>query len=104
MLRRTRLQVRDGRDWRAIEDRREVVPFSVRDGLDAIAVDADALDAGLVVIPRESVGTAGDAPDRVPAGTGPTTPVRLLVEQVSSVEHAIVLGVPSPRARTASPG
>ncbi len=96
VLRRTRLQVRDGRVWRAFEDGREVVPFSVRDGLDAIAVDGDALDAGLVVIPRESVGTAGDAPDRVPAGTGPTTPVRLLVEQVSSVEHAIVLGVPSP--------
>ena len=96
VLRRTRLQLRDGRDWRSIEDRREAVPFSVRDGLDAIAIDADALDAGLVVIPRESVGTAGDAPDRVPAGTVPETPVRLLVEQVSSVEHAIVLGVPSP--------
>jgi hypothetical protein len=95
VLRRTRLQVRDGRDWRSIEDRREAVPFSVRDGLDAIAIDAGALDAGLVVIPRESVGTAGDAPDRVPPGTVPDTPVRLLVEQVSSVEHAIVLGVPS---------
>ena len=95
VLRRTRLQVRDGRAWRAIEDRRETVPFFVRDGLDAIAVDADALDAGLVVIPRESVGTAGDAPDRVPEGTVATTPVRLLVEQVSSVEHAIVLGVPA---------
>ena len=42
------------------------------------------------------VGTAGDATDRVPAGTAPETPVRLLIEQVSSVEHAIVLGVPSP--------
>jgi len=47
-----------------------------------------------VVIPRESVGTAADVADRVPPGTLPTTPVRLLVEQVSSVEHAIVLGVP----------
>jgi hypothetical protein len=55
--------------------------------------DAD-LDAGLVVVPRESVGTAADVPDRVPPGTRPETPVRLRLEQVSSVEHAIVLGVP----------
>ena len=96
VLRRTRLLLREGRAWRAIEDRREAVPFWVRDGLDAIAIDADALDAGLVVIPRESVGTAADAPDRLPAGTDPATPLRLLVEQVSSIEHAVVLGVPTP--------
>ena len=57
-------------------------------------MDDAALDAGLVVVPRESVGTAADVVDRVPAGTAPSTPVRLWVEQVSSVEHAIVLGVP----------
>ena len=45
-------------------------------------------------MPRESVGRAADAPERVPAGTPPDTPMRLRVEQVSSVEHAIVLGVP----------
>ena len=33
-------------------------------------------------------------PDRVPADVPPDTPTRLRVEQVSSVEHAIVLGVP----------
>jgi hypothetical protein len=95
VLRRTRLQLSDGRGWQAFEDRREVVPFSIREGLDAIAVDGEALDAGLVVIPRESIGTAADAADRVPAGTPPTRPMRLLVEQVSTVEHATVLGVPT---------
>jgi len=30
----------------------------------------------------------------VPAGTDPLTPVRLRIEQLSSVEHAIVAGVP----------
>ena len=30
----------------------------------------------------------------MPAGTAPETPVRLRVEQVSSVEHAVALGVP----------
>ena len=94
VFRRTRLQLRrDGR-WVAFEDGRERVTFEVRDGLDGIGVDDAALDAGLVVIPRESVGTAADVADRVPPGTPPTAAVRLLVEQVSSVEHAIVLGVP----------
>ena len=61
----------------------------------AIVVDDSALDSGLVVVPRESVGTAADVPDRVPPGTPVETPVRLRIEQVSSIEHAIVLGVPS---------
>ena len=72
----------DGRRrWTAFEDHREASPFEVVEGLDAIAVDDDALDDGLVVVTRESVGTAADIPDRVPAGTAPDTPVRLRVEQ-----------------------
>ena len=76
VLRRTRLQVRDGRDWHSIEDRREAVPFSVRDGLDAIAIDSDALDAGLVVIParigRDGGRRAGSrAGGDSPGDTGP---------------------------------
>ena len=98
VFRRQRIQVRDGRSWRTVDERREAVPFEIREGLDAIAVDLDALDAGLVVIPPESVGVAGDVPDRVPPGTDATTPARLRVEQVSSVEHAIVLGVPTVEA------
>jgi hypothetical protein len=94
VFRRTRLQVRRDARWVSFEDQRERVRFEVRDGLEAIVVDDAALDAGLVVIPRESVGTAADVADRVPAGTASATPVRLRVEQVSSVEHAIVLGVP----------
>lgn len=94
VFRRTRLQLRRGSGWTAFEDRRERVPFEIREGLDGIAIDDAALDAGLVVVPRESVGTAADVADRVPPGTSPETPVRLLVQQVSSIEHAIVLGVP----------
>ena len=85
-----------GSDWVTVDEHTTAVAFEVRDGLDAIAIDHDALDAGLVVVPRESVGTAADAPDRVPAGTAPDAPMRLVVEQVSSVEHAVVLGVPVP--------
>ena len=94
VLRRARIQLRTGSDWVTVDAHTTAVAFEVREGLDAIAIDHDALDAGLVVVPRESVGTAADAPDRVPAGTAPEAPMRLVVEQVSSVEHAVVLGVP----------
>ena len=94
VFRRTRLQLRTGGRWVSFEDRRERVDFEVREGLDGIAIDDAAIDAGLVVVPRELVGTAADVADRVPAGTDPTTPVRLRIDQVSSIEHAIVLGVP----------
>ena len=99
VFRRTRLDLRVKRAWRSLDDQREAVPFEVREGLDGIAVRHEDLDAGLVVLPRESVGTAADAPDRVPDGTDPAATVRLLVQLVSTVEHAIVLGVPSLDAR-----
>jgi hypothetical protein len=95
VLRRSRLETRAGRSWTAVEDHLQAVPFEIVDGLDRIAVDGDALDEGLVVITRESEGFASEIADRLPAQTPPTTPVRLRVEQVSSVEHAIVLGVPT---------
>ena len=95
VLRRVRMQLGGRRGWRTVDDQRQAVDFEVREGLDAIAVDHAALDDGLVVLPRESVGTVADAPDRAPAGTPPSTPLRLRIEQVSSVEHAIVAGVPS---------
>jgi hypothetical protein len=94
VLRRTRLEVRRGSGWSAVEDRREVVPFDVAGGVGSIAVDGAALDVGLVVVSRESQGTAAEIPGRVPAGTEPATPVRLRVELLSTVDHALVLGVP----------
>ena len=96
VLRRVRLEARVGRDWRPFEDHRQVVPFAINEGLDSIAVDIDALADGLVVVPRESVGRAADLPDRVPERYGPDTTVRARIEQVSSVEHATVLGYPVP--------
>jgi len=95
VFRRTRLQLLTDGTWVSFEDRRERVDFNIGEGLDAIGVDDAALDVGLVVVSRESVGTAADVADRVPPGTAATTPVRLRIEQVSSIEHAHVLGVPS---------
>lgn len=94
VFRRTRLEARDGNAWSVFEDSREAVPFEIREALDSIGVDTVALDVGLVVVSRESVGVAGDLADRAPETLGPETPVRARIEQVSSVEHAIVLGVP----------
>jgi hypothetical protein len=94
VFRRTRLQVREGAGWKDLDDRRERVPFEIREGLDAIAVDDAALDTGLVVIVRESEGTAADIADRLPIGTPVEAPARLRIDQISSVEHAIVVGVP----------
>jgi len=98
VFRRTRLQARRHGRWVDLDDRRETVPFVVREGLDEIGIDAAALDDGLIVLPRESIGTAADVRERVPAELPPATKVRLRIEQVSSVEHAIVLGTPR-RAR-----
>jgi hypothetical protein len=94
VYRRRRLQLRRGRRWESIEDQLDAVPFEVREGLDGIAIDHSALDEGLVVLPRESTGTAGEIPDHLPAGTAGATPARMRIEQISSVEHAAVLGVP----------
>ena len=94
VFRRTRVQVRSRGGWTTVEDGREEVPFEVGDGLQAIAIDATALGDGLVVIPRESTGTVADLADRAPDGLAPGAAARVLVEQVSAVEQAIVLGVP----------
>jgi len=94
VFRRVRLEVRAGRTWRPFEDHRRAVPFVVNEGLDSIGVDIDALDTGLIVVPRQSVGRAADMPDRAPDGVAADTPVRARIDQVSSVEHAIVVGYP----------
>jgi hypothetical protein len=93
VLRRTHLEAADGSGWRRFEESREQVAFTINEGLDAIAIDAEALDAGLVVVPRESTGTAADLGERA-GDLAPTTRVRARIEQLSSVEHATALGVP----------
>jgi hypothetical protein len=96
VLRRTRIEARSafGGLWRVVEDGVEAVPFQLNEGLESIAIDESALRDGLVVVPRQSVGVAGDLEDRIPADVPRDTPTRVTIEQVSSVEHAIVLGRP----------
>ena len=98
VLRRTSIQWRPSLEtggWRhASEPAVELAPFLLRENLDEIDVDAAALEAGLVVVPRVSVGKVADLGDRAPAGIPPEAAARLVVEHVSSVEHGTVLGVP----------
>jgi hypothetical protein len=85
----------NGNAWRAAAPATvERAPFVVREGLDEIRVDGAALHEGLVVVPRLSVGTVEDLGDAAPDGIPPGSAARLVIEQVSSVEHATVLGVP----------
>ncbi len=95
VYRRTRLELRGPRGWTIVDDRREALPFEVAGGLARLAVDHEALDEGLVTVERQSIGTAGEIPDRVPAGTDPQTPARLRVQFLSTVDHGLVLGVPA---------
>ena len=94
VYRRRRLQLRRAFRWQTIEDHVESVPFEINEGLTSIAIDRTALGDGLVVLPRESTGTAGEVPDQMPPGTPPATPARFRVDQISSIEHAVVLGMP----------
>lgn len=94
VFRRTRLELRGPRGWASVSDRRESVPFEVAGGLERLAVDADALDEGLVTVERESTGTAGEIPDHLPEGTDPATPARLRIQFLSTVDHGLVMGVP----------
>jgi hypothetical protein len=98
VYRRRRIQARNGTGgWDDLEDDRVAVPFGLEDRQSFLAIDVDALGGGLVVVPRIASGTAAE----VPVGTlsseqnlAPETPVRLLIEQVSAVEHATACGVP----------
>ncbi len=97
VLRRTTLEWRrtaSSGPWTSLDSSLEAVPFVVREGLDEISVDGNAIAEGLIVVRRESVGRAADLGDRATDGISPDAQARLRVEQVSSVEHATVVGVP----------
>ncbi len=95
VFRRRRLEARRGGRWEILSEARDQVQFQLNEGLASIGIDAAALGVGLVVLPREAVGAAAEAPGLLPDGLDPATQVRLRVEQVSAVEHATVVGTPA---------
>jgi hypothetical protein len=97
VLRRTSIQWRPpgrGGPWATIDTQTEAVAFVVREGLDDIVVEGSELAEGLIVVPRVSRGRAADLGERAPEGVAADAEAQLVLEQVSSVEHATVAGVP----------
>lgn len=103
VFRRTRLERGDGteRGWRTLNERRLAVDFGIEERGTYLAIDADALGDGLVVVPREAKGIASEMPAELAADAGellpPETPVRVRIDQISAVEHATVAGIVVPR-------
>ena len=99
VFRRKRIEIAgaDGK-WRTIADEREAVPFGLETRDAFMAVDGAVIGDGLVAIPRESTGKLSDLPAELLEGVadppGPDTPARLIIEQLSAVEHATVCGTP----------
>lgn len=96
VLRRTTYEWRPatGGRWRPFDSQLEVVPFVVREELDELAVDGSSLAEGLVTVPRQYVGRAADIDAMAKAGIDPAAEARMEVGYVSTVDHAVVLGVP----------
>lgn len=98
VYRRKRIEIADRPgSWRVVADEREAVPFGVERRSSFIAVDESAIGHGLVAIPREAAGRSSELPADMHdslEGLDPEAPARLVIEQLSAVEHATVCGVP----------
>ena len=97
VFRRKRIETGGPGRWRTVADEREAVPFGVEARDVFIGVDSAAIGVGLVAIPREATGRLADLPadlGATSADSAPDTPARLLIEQLSAVEHATVCGTP----------
>jgi len=97
VYRRKRIEIGGPGRWSAVADEREAVAFGLETRSDFIALDEAALGVGLVAIPRIAEGTVGDLPSDVQddvAELSREAPARLLIEQLSAVEHATACGTP----------
>jgi hypothetical protein len=95
VYRRSRLEVADrDRGWRSIAQDSEAVPFGVEARGAYLAVDAAALVEGLVVVPREATGRVADLDPQLAGEEDPQATARLVIEQISAVEQAVIAGVP----------
>lgn len=94
VFRRRTLEALEDDRWRVLDEERLAVPFGLEERSSAIDVDIEALGEGLVVMPRESVGRAGEVRAHVPAGIPDGSLVRLRIDQLSAVEQVYACGVP----------
>ena len=63
VYRRERVLIDDGGAWREIDRAVRSVPFSISDATGAIAIDAAALDDGLIVVVRQWEGSVAELRD-----------------------------------------
>lgn len=99
VFRRRRLQRRSGRSgWETFDDERLAVPFGLSERGERVALDVEALGDGLVVVARLADGVAAELTEDASTSPlpelAPDTPVRLRIEQLSTVDHATAAGVP----------
>ena len=94
VYRRSRLEISDGEGrWSSVAEDSEAVPFGVESRGQFLAIDASALVDGLVVVPREALGSVRDLEPELAGDHPPDAPSRLVIEQVSAVEQATVVGI-----------
>jgi len=107
VYRRERVLVADGSAWREIDHVVRSVPFVLSDGGHSVAIDAEKLAEGLVVIERqwdgsvEELATANrDYQDPESgtlvaqlAATAPSTRARVILEQISTLDRGTAAGV-----------
>ena len=107
VYRRERVLIADGPRWREIERAVRSVPFVISDGDHSIAIDADRLGDGLVVVERQWDGQVAElaAANREYrnrdsaalvshlAGTAPTTGARVIIEQISTLDRGSATGL-----------
>jgi hypothetical protein len=98
VFRRRQQQRRAGSEWQTFDDQRLAVRFRLVERGQRIDIETEDLGDGLVVVPRLSIGVAGDLSEEAATAPLPVmardTPVRLRIDQVSAIEHATATGVP----------
>lgn len=106
VYRRERVLIDDGGAWREIDRAVRSVPFSISDATGAIAIDAAALDDGLIVVVRQWEGSVAElrdarreftdasARDLVEqlAASEPQRGARVALEQISTLDRATAAG------------
>jgi hypothetical protein len=106
VYRRERVLIDDGGAWREIDRAVRSVPFSISDATGAIAIDAAALDDGLIVVVRQWEGSVAelrdarrdfaDASSRDLVGqlaaSDPQRGARVALEQISTLDRATAAG------------
>jgi hypothetical protein len=107
VYRRERVLIADGTTWREVERVVRSVPFVISDGDESVALDAEQLGDGLVVIERQWDGSVAELaaahreyrdPESATlvaqlASAAPATGARVILEQISTLDRGTAAGL-----------